>query len=81
MKLRERMAPKKRKTTSEPTKIQPPPINPTKFNTSKAKELFYSLSIRLIMPKRGFHNYNLNYRMFMYSRQHWKEFCAHPSPG
>ena len=45
MKLREKMAPKKRKTTSEPNRISPPPQNLAKFLTSKAGEVFNFLSI------------------------------------
>ena len=81
MKLREMMAPKKRKTTSEPIRVRPLPQNYVKFNMSTIEELFNCLSIHSIVLERGFHNHNPNYRMFMYSRQHWKEFRAHPSLG
>ena len=45
--------------------------------TGNAEELFNFLSIR--STERGFRNHNPNYRMFMYSRLHWRDFCTHPS--
>ena len=74
------MAPNKRNTTYEPIRIPLPPQNPTKFLTSKAKEVFNFLSIRSTVPERGFRNNSTNYHIFMHIRQHWKHFCAHPTP-
>ena len=74
------MALKKRKTTFEPTRIPPPAQNPTNFITSKAEELFHSLTVWSIMTERGFQEHSPNYRLFMYSRKHWTKFCAHHPP-
>ena len=71
------MAPKKRKTTSKPTRIALPPQNLAKFLTSKVEKVFNFLSVRSTMPERGFRNNNTNYRIFTSIRQHWKPFCAH----
>ena len=74
------MAPKKRKTTSEPTRIPLPPQNPAKFLTSKVEEVFNFLSVRSTVPERGFRNNNTNYQIFTSIRQHWKPFYAHLTP-
>ena len=79
--IKEKMAPKKRKTTSEPVRIPPPSQNPANFLTSKTEEVFNFLGVHSIVPKRGFRTNSTNYHIFMHTRQHWKHFCAHSPLG
>ena len=72
------MAPKKRKTISNPAPPPPPPQNLRKFVTKATEDDYPFFSHTPFVLERGFTSIAINFVELLKGRRNWNRFCEHP---